>query len=119
MVPGLIVALSGACALLYQVVWERLLRNSFGGDSISSAIVTTTFLLGLGVGAVAFGRWHRRPLAAYAGTQVGLGLYAMVSGHLIGSVGEWLAATFGPSVRSAEDLLPLTLAASVLFLFPP
>jgi spermidine synthase len=118
-VAGLVVTLSGACALLYQVVWERLLRNSFGGDSVSSAIVTTTFLLGLGLGATVFGRWHRRPLVVYGAVQAGLGLYASASVGLIGSLGEWLAGAFGPSVRSVEGLRPLTAAASVLLLLPP
>lgn len=63
---GLLVAVSGFCSLVYQVVWERTVRGTFGGDSISSAIVTGTFLLGLGIGALAFGRWHRRAFAVFA-----------------------------------------------------
>jgi hypothetical protein len=52
----LIVGFAGFCSLVYQVVWERTLKYNFGGDSVSAAIVTATFLLGLGIGAVAFGR---------------------------------------------------------------
>ena len=48
-IVGLLVAVSGFCSLVYQVVWERTVRGTFGGDSISSAIVTGTFLLGLGI----------------------------------------------------------------------
>jgi hypothetical protein len=56
---ALISSVSGFCSLLYQVVWERTVRYNFGGDSISSAIVTATFLLGLGLGAYIFGRSRR------------------------------------------------------------
>ncbi len=42
-----IVTISGFCSLVYQVAWDRIIRYNFGGDSVSSAIVTSTFLLGV------------------------------------------------------------------------
>ena len=56
-VAALAFALSGACALLYEVVWSRALVNTIGGSVYSFALILMTFLVGiaggsaLGVGA--------------------------------------------------------------------
>ncbi len=43
--------LSGASALVYQVIWVRLLSLSVGASSISISIVLAAFFLGLGLGS--------------------------------------------------------------------
>lgn len=43
--------LSGASALMYQVIWVRLLTLSIGSTSISISIVLAVFFLGLGLGS--------------------------------------------------------------------
>lgn len=43
--------LSGASALMYQVIWVRLLGLSIGSTSISISIVLAVFFLGLGLGS--------------------------------------------------------------------
>jgi len=48
--------LSGAAALIYQVVWQRLLFVVVGVDIESVTIVVSTFMMGLGVGAI-LGGW--------------------------------------------------------------
>lgn len=48
--------LSGAAALVYQVAWQRLLFAVVGVDIESVTIVVSTFMLGLGLGAV-IGGW--------------------------------------------------------------
>jgi spermidine synthase len=114
-----LVALSGFCSLIYQVVWERTLRYNFGGDSISSALVTAVFLLGLGVGALVFGRWRRRPFAAYALVELGIGLYGLVSFHLLAPLSTVLGGLLGGSIAGVEGLRPIVVVACVAFLLPP
>ena len=42
--------LSGTGALIYQVIWQRMLGLFAGADSTSAALVVGAFLLGLGIG---------------------------------------------------------------------
>jgi spermidine synthase len=120
--PGLaaaVVALSGATSLVYQVVWERILRYNFGGDSVSAAVVTGTFLLGLGLGAALFGRWRADALRVYAGVEAAIGLYGLASFHLLAPLARVLGGLFPASVAGAEGVRPVVVLASVLFLLPP
>ncbi len=43
---------SGFAALLYQIVWQRMLGMFAGSDSVTAAIVVGAFLLGLGIGSM-------------------------------------------------------------------
>jgi spermidine synthase len=116
---ALFVVVSGFCSLVYQVVWERTLRGTFGGDSISSAVVTGTFLLGLGIGAVVFGRWHRRAFAVFAAVELAIGVYAMASYHGLAPLARVLGGLFGGSAFDAAGVRPSLVVACILFLLPP
>lgn len=48
--------LSGFSALVYQVVWQRVLYYVFGVDMESVTLIITIFMVGLGVGAFLGGR---------------------------------------------------------------
>jgi spermidine synthase len=114
-----LVAISGFCGLVYQVVWERALRYHFGGDSISAAIVTGTFLLGLGLGALLFGRWHRRAFRVYALVEAAIGMYGLFSFHILTALASALGGLFATAPASAEGVRPVVILAAVLFLLPP
>lgn len=116
---GLIVTLSGFCSLAYQVVWDRTLRYNFGGDSVSSAIVTGTFLLGLGIGALVFGKWRQRPFATYALIEIGIGTYAIVSFYILSSLATMLGNLFHYTIADVEGLRSIVIVACILFLLPP
>lgn len=116
---GLIVTISGFCSLAYQVVWDRTLRYNFGGDSVSSAIVTGTFLLGLGIGALAFGKWRQRPFTTYALIEIGIGAYAIVSFYILSSLATMLGNLFHYTIADVEGLRSIVIAACILFLLPP
>ena len=47
---------SGIAALIYQVCWQRLLFEAFGVDMESVTIIVSTFMLGLGLGALVGGQ---------------------------------------------------------------
>ncbi len=59
---------SGACSLMDEVVWTRLLKLSIGNTVYASSIVISVFMGGLALGALLMSRFCRRirkPLPAY------------------------------------------------------
>jgi len=48
---------SGISGLIYEVVWVRMFGNLFGNTIYSAAIVTSVFMLGLGLGSYIAGIW--------------------------------------------------------------
>jgi predicted membrane-bound spermidine synthase len=104
---------SGVAALIYQVCWQRLLFQTFGVDIESVTIIVSTFMLGLGVGALLGGqlsdRFPDRALAMFALFELAVAVFGVFSPWLIRGVG---AAT----VRGS---LPVIAAVNfVLLLFP-
>jgi spermidine synthase len=57
----LIFFLSGAAALIYQVVWTRSLSLVFGASHLAVTTVLAVFMGGLALGGYAFGRRSRHP----------------------------------------------------------
>ena len=60
---------SGACSLMDEVVWVRLLKLALGNTIYASSIVVSTFMGGLALGALVMGRYAdriRRRLRLYA-----------------------------------------------------
>jgi len=99
--------LSGASGLIYQVTWVRQFGNVFGNTIHSAALVVAVFMLGLGAGAYAAGRWADRRvdddpralLRAYVLAEVllaalGVGLSLLLP-HLAASVARWSQYTIG------------------------
>ena len=75
--------LSGACTLVYQVVWARMLIVVFGVSVYAVSTVLTVFMAGLALGSFWFGRvvdrgGGRRGLLIYAVLELGIGLFALV-----------------------------------------
>jgi spermidine synthase len=52
----LIFTLSGFCSLSYEVFWERLLGLIVGPTSYSFTLIISTFIIGLALGSMIFGR---------------------------------------------------------------
>jgi spermidine synthase len=63
--------LSGACTLVYQVVWVRMLVLDFGASVYAVSTVLTAFMAGLALGSFGFGRVADRKIN-------GLRVYAYV-----------------------------------------
>jgi predicted membrane-bound spermidine synthase len=66
---ALLLFLSGMCALIYQVTWQREFRLVFGGSTAASGAVLAIFMGALGLGNAWLGRRvdaQRRALAFYA-----------------------------------------------------
>ena len=75
--------LSGIAALIYQVAWQRLLFGAFGVDIESVTIVVSTFMLGLGCGALWGGqiadRFGAYVITVFAFFEIGIGIFGITS----------------------------------------
>src|SRR6266481_345286 len=88
--------LSGMSALIYEIVWLRLLKLIFGDTVFAVSTVLAAFMAGLAVGSYLIGRLiDRRPksgLRYYAAMEIGIGLYALLVPLLLDTlvpVGVW------------------------------
>jgi len=84
----LIFAISGFCAMAYEVIWTRLLGLIIGPTTYSFTIVVVTFIVGLALGSLIFG-WLadkvKRPLWLLIFTQLGAALLALGISQLLGN----------------------------------
>lgn len=84
--------LSGIAALVYQVVWVRMLVPLVGATLHSVSVVLAGFMSGLALGSWAGGRWvdggRVDPSRAYAVVEALIGVTAALSGVAIALLGE-------------------------------
>lgn len=84
--------LSGAAALLYQVVWQRTLFSIYGINIESVTMVVTAFMLGLGLGSLAGGavsKDPRRPVVLlFAVVEASIGAFGAFSLSILHGVGH-------------------------------
>ncbi|MDX1579429.1 MAG: fused MFS/spermidine synthase, partial [Gemmatimonadota bacterium] len=81
--------LSGACGLVYEVVWMRMLTLTFGATAFATSTILASFFTGLALGAAGFGRVADRtlrPLRVYALLEAGIGLFAFLMPVLLAGV---------------------------------
>ncbi|MDE0316317.1 MAG: fused MFS/spermidine synthase [Candidatus Poribacteria bacterium] len=78
----LIFILSGASALIYEVIWMRQLTLVFGSTVFATSTVLTAFMAGLALGSYYFGRKidesKLSPLKLYAFLEVGIGGFCII-----------------------------------------
>ncbi len=107
---------SGIAALIYQVCWQRLLFEAFGVDIESVTIIVSTFMLGLGLGALAGGqladRYPGRQLALFALIEFAIAVFGLLSPWLIRAIGA--AAVKGSLGTIAAVNFLLLLSPTVL-----
>ncbi len=74
--------ITGLTGLAYELVWIRLLILVFGSTQFAVTTVLTTFMAGLALGSLLFGRVVDRssnPLKIYALIEIGIGIYCLLS----------------------------------------
>jgi spermidine synthase len=95
--------ISGACGLIYEVVWSRMMMLIFGRSVLAVGIVLAAFMSGIALGSYVMGKYadrSRNPLRLYALYEIGAGITAFTSSFLlirITPVYVWVHATFGES----------------------
>ncbi len=87
MIPALFICffLSGAAALVYEVVWMRMLTQIFGSTAYAVATVLAAFMAGLALGSYVFGRLAERRknlLLLYGVLELGVGVYGFLAPSL-------------------------------------
>jgi predicted membrane-bound spermidine synthase len=102
---------SGIAALVYQVCWQRLLFQAFGVDMDSVTIIVSTFMLGLGVGALVGGiaadRHPTQTLAMFALIELAIALFGCASPWLIHAVGVMAVRASLPTIALTNFVLLL------------
>jgi len=97
--------LSGAAAILYQLVWQRSLFTLYGTSSESVTVVVTAFMLGLGLGGLA-GGWvsERRGvslLVVFGLAELAIGLFGLISLPFFRWIASWTLESAGVGVGLA------------------
>ena len=119
---GALFFLSGALGLLYEIVWFRRLHLALGVSLFAVGAVVSAYMLGLAVGSrwAARSDWLRRsPLAAYAGLELGIALYALVFPLFVGALEALYPALFRLLEGHALALSVVRFVLAFLLLLPP
>lgn len=81
--------ISGFCALVYQLAWNRILSLLLGSSVYAFSLILSVFILGLALGAVCFARWTSRfkdPVVVFGFLQIGIGISALAALPLFGEI---------------------------------
>lgn len=116
---ALLFFVSGACGLVHQIIWVRLLLPIFGTSVHAVSAVLTAFMAGLALGAWLLGREadrRRRPLRFFAVLEFGIAACALLLPWALAGLDEvytWLYRRLGdsPSTFAAARFV---LAGSLL-----
>jgi spermidine synthase len=80
---------SGFCALVYQLTWNRILSLLLGSSVYAFSLILAIFILGLALGTVFFARWMTRfkdLLKVFGFLQIGIGLSALLALPFFGEI---------------------------------
>jgi predicted membrane-bound spermidine synthase len=119
LVIGLLL-LSGATGLVYELTWSKRLANLLGNTGQAHAIVLSTFMGGLALGAYLLGRRAdkvRRPLALYGMLELGIGLYSLIMPRVLDGAGA-VYLTIAPGLEGVARVSARLVLASSALLIP-
>ena len=108
--------LSGMDSLIYQVAWQRLLTVYYGVGPISTALIVTIFMVGLGLGALCGGALAERTRARirlYMAVELLLGFFGWFSLPYLDFLG---GATAGSSYQATAVWMALFLIIPTLLM---
>ena len=118
----LIYFVSGACSLIDEVVWVRLLKLTFGNTVYASSIVVSTFMGGLALGALIMGRYSdriSRRLRLYFLLETFVTISAVslpFALRVADNVYVWFYRSYGPT--NAQLLIVQVLISAAILLVP-
>jgi spermidine synthase len=114
--------LSGACSLMDQVVWVRLLKLTLGNTVYATTVVVSVFLGGLALGALILSRFAdriERRLEAYAALETVVTVAALAVPWLLARADALYAWFFRTQSPSPPLLLLGQVAVSAAILLVP
>lgn len=122
MVLLLVFLISGAAALIYQLVWVRLLGEIFGQTTYAISTVLACFMGGLAFGSWLTGKinvWQNNPVKWYIGIEVGIGMTALLVNLTMNHIGM-LYQPFYSTIQDNQIYLSfIRLAISVPLVLIP
>src|SRR5688572_943588 len=78
---------SGISAIIYQIIWQRVLFASFGTNIESITIIVSVFMLGLGLGSLIGGKMSnasdKKLINYFISFEMSIGLFGLISIRLI------------------------------------
>ena len=119
---GAMFFVSGAAALVYQVLFAKELALTFGSTATATFTVLATFLGGMALGSLlggALAHRVRRPLTIYAAIEVGIAVYCVLTPQLFQGVQSLYVALAAGSAPDAPWLLVLRVALGAAVLLLP
>jgi spermidine synthase len=109
--------MSGFPALLYQIVWQRVLFSIYGVNIESVTVIVTVFMLGLGIGSLAGGRLSTvsgiRALRAFGLIEFSIGVFGVNSLWLFHRLAQF---TGGASIMATGAIAFLLLLVPTLLM---
>ncbi len=114
--------LSGATALIYQVVWTRLLTLFFGSTILAVSTVLTVFMGGLAIGSALIGKkadTALRPVRFYAYLELLIGIFAIATPMLFTTIEKVYINLQGTITSGFWQFAMLRFGLSMLLLLPP
>src|SRR5690242_14765057 len=119
---SLLFFLSGATGLVYELLWVRLLYQSFGSTIQSVTTVVAAYMGGLGLGAWALGRRADRtprPAVLYGRLEIAIGIFGILSPLVLG-LAHWLyIGTAGALALGSAASVALRFGLAALVLLIP
>ena len=113
---------SGACALVYQVLWLRTLGWVFGVTVYAASAVWAMFMAGLALGSGAAGLVAdrvRNPLRWFGATELLIGATALVTPTALARLQQLYVAAYPSISHSPAGLVAVHLAMAFAVLIVP
>jgi predicted membrane-bound spermidine synthase/alkylhydroperoxidase/carboxymuconolactone decarboxylase family protein YurZ len=119
---GVLFFLSGATGLIYELLWVRVLYQSFGSTIQSVTTVVAAYMGGLGLGAWALGRRADRtprPAVLYGRLEIAIGIFGILSPLVLG-LAHWVyIGTAGALALGGATSVALRFGLAALVLLIP
>ncbi|MGD8482157.1 MAG: fused MFS/spermidine synthase [Gammaproteobacteria bacterium] len=113
---------SGALALVYQVVWSRMMTHVFGSTAVAVGTVLAAFMSGMALGSWYIGRLADRrgnPLRLYAWLEIGIAAAALASHLALERMDAVYPALYGVLGKSESLLAAIRFLAAFLLVMAP
>jgi len=114
--------LSGATGLIYELLWVRVLYQSFGSTIQSVTTVVAAYMGGLGLGAWWFGRVADRtprPAALYGRLEIAIGVFGIISPFVLGLAHRLYISAAGALALGGGASVALRFGLAALVLLVP
>src|SRR5467141_2631436 len=114
--------LSGATGLIYELLWVRVLYQSFGSTIQSVATVVAAYMGGLGLGAWLIGRCadrSPRPAVLYGWLEIAIGVFGILSPLVRGLAHAIYIGTAGALALGGGASVALRFGLAALVLLIP